>query len=151
MVASRTKASAKGSRSLLFTEICGLFILLFSSLIFSMQPASAQNPSGRVAALRITSQQTSVVESSAIVILAKSSVWVRIEDKQGNMIVSQIFHAGDQYAIPKRDDLLIDARDGGQLVYLVGGIEHGKLGNDGEILLSRPLSFDTTLDRPDHR
>jgi hypothetical protein len=92
------------------------------------------------------SQTASLVDPAApaaVAIFAKGAVWVRIEDARGNKLVARTFQEGDRYLIPERNDLVINARDGGRLVYLVDGRERGKLGNDGEILLGRPLNPDS--------
>ena len=78
---------------------------------------------------------------------AKAPVWVRIEDAQGNVVMTQMLMAGDSYRVPSREGLVVIARDGGLLSYEIDGKERGLLGTAGEILVGRPLDI-ATLDKP---
>jgi cytoskeleton protein RodZ len=80
---------------------------------------------------------------SRLVLKAKAPVWVRIEDKQGNVVLTQTLLGGDSYQVPDRTDLVIIARDGGLLTVEVDGIDKGDLGAPGEILVGRPLNIET--------
>jgi cytoskeleton protein RodZ len=68
-------------------------------------------------------------------------VWVRIEDTQGNVILTQTLLTGDSYRVPDRSDLVIIARDGGLLAVEIDGVDKGSLGTPGEILVGRPLDI----------
>jgi cytoskeleton protein RodZ len=72
---------------------------------------------------------------------AKAPVWVRIEDSQGNVVLTQMLMKGDTYRVPDRDGLVVIARDGGLLSYLIDGKEKGVLGTPGEILVGRSLDL----------
>jgi len=138
--------------TMLFIETSAKLALIVSFSLFVTlgsvaSEAQANDILSSASDINVVTQLGSAV--AGISILAKGPVWVRIEDRRGNMLVAETFHAGDRYNIPARYDLLINARDGGQLVYLVDGRERGKLGNDGEILLSRPLILDATLPHSD--
>ena len=74
---------------------------------------------------------------------AKAPVWIRIEDAQGNVVMTQMLMAGDSYRVPDREGLVVIARDGGLLSYEIDGKEHGILGTPGEILVGRPLDIET--------
>ncbi|HUF43767.1 MAG TPA: RodZ domain-containing protein [Aestuariivirgaceae bacterium] len=78
-----------------------------------------------------------------LVLKAKAPVWVRIEDRQGNVILTQTLLSGDSYRVPNRTDLVIIARDGGLLTVEIDGIDKGSLGTPGEILVGRPLDIAT--------
>ncbi|MFN0190646.1 MAG: helix-turn-helix domain-containing protein [Aestuariivirga sp.] len=76
-----------------------------------------------------------------LVLKAKAPVWVRIEDASGNVVMTQMLMQGDTYRVPDRDGLVVIARDGGLLSYLIDGQEKGILGTPGEILVGRPLDI----------
>ena len=76
-----------------------------------------------------------------LVLKAKAPVWVRIEDTQGNVILTQTLLTGDSDRVPDRPDLVIIARDGGLLAVEIDGVEKGSLGTPGEILVGRPLDI----------
>jgi cytoskeleton protein RodZ len=76
-----------------------------------------------------------------LVLKAKAPVWVRIEDAAGNVVMTQMLMKGDSYRVPDRDGLVVIARDGGLLTYMIDGKEKGILGTPGEILVGRPLDI----------
>lgn len=77
-----------------------------------------------------------------LVLKANAPVWVRIEDTQGNVILTQTLLTGDSYRVPDRSDLVIIARDGGLLTVEIDGVAKGSLGTPGEILVGRPLNIE---------
>ena len=77
-----------------------------------------------------------------LVLKAKAPVWVRIEDTEGNVILTQTLLTGDSYRVPDRSDLVIIARDGGLLTVEIDGVAKGSLGTPGEILVGRPLDIE---------
>ena len=76
---------------------------------------------------------------SRVTLKARAPVWVRVEDAQGNVVMTQMLMKGDTYRVPDREGLVVIARDGGLLSYLVDGKEKGILGTPGEILVGRSL------------
>ena len=78
---------------------------------------------------------------SRLTLKAKAPVWVRIEDAQGNVVMTQMLNKGDTYRVPDRQGLVVIARDGGLLSYLIDGKEQGILGTPGEILVGRSLDL----------
>jgi cytoskeleton protein RodZ len=82
-----------------------------------------------------------------LVLKANAPVWVRIEDTQGNVVLTQTLLTGDSYRVPDRRDLVIIARDGGLLSVEIDGIAKGSLGTPGEILVGRPLDIDSLADK----
>ncbi len=80
---------------------------------------------------------------SRLTLKAKAPVWVRIEDSHGNVVMTQMLMKGDTYRVPNRDGLVVIARDGGLLVYVIDGKEKGILGTPGEILVGRSLDIKT--------
>jgi cytoskeletal protein RodZ len=82
-------------------------------------------------------------EVSRLVLKAKAPVWVRVEDAQGNVVMTQMLMKGDTYQVPDREGLVVIARDGGLLSYVIDGKEKGILGTPGEILVGRSLNLST--------
>ena len=78
---------------------------------------------------------------SRLVLKAKAPVWVRIEDRQGNVVLTKTFKTGDTYSVPNREGLIVIARDGGMLSYSIDGVDKGPLGEHGEILVGRSLDL----------
>jgi len=94
----------------------------------------AKNPTGG----RVYGSQNA---EARLVLKARAPVWVRIEDTQGNVILTQTLLTGDSYRVPDRSDLVIIARDGGLLAVEIDGVDKGSLGTPGEILVGRPLDI----------
>ncbi|MGH6874177.1 MAG: RodZ domain-containing protein, partial [Aestuariivirgaceae bacterium] len=85
-------------------------------------------------------EEAKVDGDGRIVLTATGTVWFRVEDSRGHVIVSQTLARGETYAVPNREDLVIIARDGGLISYAVDGIDKGALGTPGEIVVGRSLS-----------
>jgi cytoskeleton protein RodZ len=82
-------------------------------------------------------------DATRLVLKAKAPVWVRVEDAQGNVVMTQMLMKGDTYQVPDREGLVVIARDGGLLSYVIDGKEKGILGTPGEILVGRSLNLST--------
>ena len=81
-----------------------------------------------------------------LVITAKAPVWVRIEDAQGNVVMTQMFNTGDSFRVPSdRKGLVVIARDGSHLVYSIDGKDRGVMGRPGEILAGEELDVEKLL------
>ncbi len=78
-----------------------------------------------------------------LVLIAKSDVWLRIQDSSGNVIFTQTLSKGDRVRVPNRKGLTVIARDGGLIAYQVDGVGKGALGAPGEILVGRSLNIAT--------
>ena len=76
-----------------------------------------------------------------LMLKARAPVWVRVEDSQGKVVMTQMLMKGDTYRVPDRDGLVVIARDGGLLSYVIDGKEKGVLGTPGEILVGRSLDL----------
>ena len=99
-----------------------------------------------VRAAQLTAAAPAADPGSRLVLKAKAPVWVRIEDAQGNVVMTQMLRGGDTYSVPDRQGLVVIARDGGLLSYIIDGKERGVLGTPGEILVGQPLDI-TTLEK----
>jgi cytoskeleton protein RodZ len=108
------------------------------------QPESVPLPEPKKAtAGKQTAAAPAVDPRSRLVLKAKAPVWVRIEDAQGNVVMTQMLRGGDTYSVPDRQGLVVIARDGGLLSYIIDGRERGVLGTPGEILVGQPLDIPT--------
>jgi cytoskeleton protein RodZ len=102
------------------------------------QPAAqAKKP----AAVKEIANAAPAEDGSRLTLKAKAPVWVRIEDAQGNVVMTQMLRGGDTYSVPNRPGLVVIARDGGLLSYLIDGQERGILGVPGQILVGQPLDI----------
>jgi cytoskeleton protein RodZ len=110
--------------------------------------SSAQKTKGeeKVAIAEPEAVKTAPDTSSRLTLKAKGPVWVRIEDEQGNVVMTQMLRKGDSYQVPDRKGLVVIARDGGLLSYSIDGKERGILGTPGQILVGQPLDL-ATLER----
>jgi cytoskeleton protein RodZ len=100
--------------------------------------APKQLASAETAAGRIYGADNS---DARVVLKAKSSVWLRIEDAKGNVLITQMLNPGDTYRVPNKDGLIALSRDGGRISYLIDGKEMGPLGPSGKILVGENLDI----------
>jgi cytoskeleton protein RodZ len=105
------------------------------------EPQQAEQPAAKPAAKEASA--TPAEDGSRLTLKAKAPVWVRIEDAQGNVVMTQMLRGGDTYSVPNRPGLVVIARDGGLLSYLIDGKERGILGTPGQILVGQPLDIAT--------
>jgi cytoskeleton protein RodZ len=80
-------------------------------------------------------------ENARLVLKATAPVWIRVEDSQGSVVMTQMLMKDDTYRVPDRKGLVVIARDGGLLSYVIDGEEKGILGKPGEILVGRSLDL----------
>ena len=59
----------------------------------------------------------------------------------GKVVMTQMLQRGDTYRVPDRDGLVVIARDGGLLSYVIDGKEKGVLGAPGEILTGKSIDL----------
>lgn len=97
------------------------------------QVASAETVAGRVYGADNS--------DARVVLKAKSSVWLRIEDAKGNVLITQMLNPGDTYRVPNKDGLIALSRDGGRINYMIDGKEMGPLGPSGKILVGENLDI----------
>lgn len=79
---------------------------------------------------------------SRITLKANQSVWIRVEDEQGNVMITRTLKPGDSYKVPNKRGLVLIARDGGALDYSIDGRQIGTIGATGEIVVGRSLDID---------
>ena len=77
-----------------------------------------------------------------VILKANQSVWIRIEDEQGNVMITRTLQPGDSYRVPNKKGLVLIARDGGALDYSIDGRAIGAIGATGEIVVGRSLDID---------
>jgi cytoskeleton protein RodZ len=106
-------------------------------------PQAKKSTAGKSTAGKETAATPAAEPGSRLVLKAKAPVWVRIEDAQGNVVMTQMLRGGDTYSVPDRQGLVVIARDGGLLSYIIDGKERGVLGIPGQILVGQPLDIAT--------
>ena len=79
---------------------------------------------------------------SRVTLKASQSVWIRVEDAQGNVMITRTLKPGDSYKVPNKKGLVLIARDGGALDYSIDGRPIGTIGATGEIVVGRSLDID---------
>jgi cytoskeleton protein RodZ len=79
--------------------------------------------------------------AARLVLKAKDRVWVRIEDAQGRVLMTQELQKGDEYRVPDQAGLTVIAKDGGLLSYVIDGQDKGLLGAPGKILANEKLDI----------
>lgn len=77
-----------------------------------------------------------------LLLTANQPVWIRIEDAQGEILITRTLRSGDSYRVPDRKGLVLIARDGGSLDYSIDGRPNGAIGASGEIVVGRSLDID---------
>ena len=127
------------------TDLDGLAALIEQNI--AKDPAAAQEiPLAAAGDMTLTEDGREFGTNNGgtrLVLKAKAPVWLRIEDARGNVVMTQMLMKGDTYRVPNRDGLVVIARDGGLLSYVIDGEEKGILGTPGEILVGRSLDLES--------
>ncbi len=127
------------------TNLGGLAALIEEKVSGAPQPAEPKSVASAEDMTITTGGRAYGAKASGagrLVLKAKAPVWVRIEDAQGNVVMTHMLMGGDTYQVPDRKGLVVIARDGGLLSYVIDGKERGILGTPGEILVGRPLDIE---------
>lgn len=132
---------AAGQDDLVGTGLDGITTLIEQNVPGTAAAADAAPVAADVAMTAEGRQFGASNGESRVMLVAKAPVWVRIEDNQGRVIMTQMLMKGDSYRVPDRDGLVLIARDGGLLTFFVDGKEKGLLGSPGEILVGRSLDI----------
>ncbi|MEP0067711.1 RodZ domain-containing protein [Pyruvatibacter sp.] len=120
------------------------------------ETASAQQPASPPAAATPSEDQVSPLETGAerswegfvygqqnhdsrIFIRANAQTWVRVEDGDGNVLLSRTLRAGESYRAPNRAGMVLATRNAGALQLFVDGKSAGTAGPVGQPLADIPL------------
>jgi len=76
---------------------------------------------------------------SRIFIRADAQTWVRVEDGDGNVLLSRTLRAGESYRAPNRAGMVLATRNAGALQLFVDGRPAGAAGGSGQVLADMPL------------
>lgn len=76
---------------------------------------------------------------SRIFIRANAQTWVRVEDGDGNVLLSRTLRAGESYRAPNRAGMVLATRNAGALQLFVDGKSAGAAGPNGKVLADMPL------------
>ena len=134
-------AGDDGNNDLEGTGLDGITALIEKNVPQSAQGAAPKAVASNVPASNGGREFGADNGESRLTLKAKAPVWVRIEDANGNVVMTQMLMKGDTYRVPNRDGLVVIARDGGLLTYVIDGKEKGILGTPGEILVGRSLDI----------
>ena len=148
LMASSNTENMEPSAAQLNPDLEGLGAFIAEQVPETETPGATQKPSDVASVDDVT--QTAEGRAfganntvARLVLKAKAPVWVRVEDAQGNVVMTQMLMKGDTYQVPDREGLVVIARDGGLLSYVIDGKEKGILGTPGEILVGRSLNLST--------
>lgn len=120
------------------------------------ETAAAQEPAIAPAATTPSEDQVSPLETGAerawegfvygqqnhdsrIFIRANAQTWVRVEDGDGNVLLSRTLRAGESYRAPNRTGMVLATRNAGALQLFVDGKSAGAAGPNGKVLADMPL------------
>ena len=95
----------------------------------------------------VSAQANVRVPDEEIVISAKSAAWVEVVSENGDVILSQLFQAGDDYVAPADQKLYLSTGNAGGLVLMIPGLDPFQAGNVGEIIRDLPLSRESIRSR----
>jgi cytoskeleton protein RodZ len=135
---TQAAATQPGEDDLEGTGLDGITALIEKNV---PQATASTTPAPAAATAKGGQQFGDAAADSRLTLKAKAPVWVRIEDANGNVVMTQMLMKGDTYRVPNRDGLVVIARDGGLLTYIIDGKEKGILGTPGEILVGRSLDI----------
>ena len=101
------------------------------------QRALEQVPTRAVDGARIYGSQNG---DGRIVIRARAEdAWIRVEDRDANVLIEETLRKGDIYRAPDRDGLILVARDAGALEIVLDGQLVGAAGPEGLVLTGKSL------------
>ena len=112
------------------------------------QTAVAQKPSDEDQPQQSSAAQANVrVPAEEIVISASSAAWVEVVSENGDVILSKLFQAGEDYIAPADQKLYLSTGNAGGLVLLIPGLDAFQAGAVGEIIRDLPLSRESIRSR----
>ena len=76
---------------------------------------------------------------SRVVLRAAETVWMRVEDADGNVLLSRTLRAGESYRAPDRPGMVLATRNAGAIEIYLDGSAVGKAGVAGEVIADLPL------------
>ena len=115
-------------------------------------------PAGEIAVADSPAQDTQLQQSNAaqanvrapeeeIVISASAAAWVEVVSENGDVILSKLLQAGEDYVAPANQKLYLSTGNAGGLVLLIPGLDAFQAGAVGEIIRDLPLSRESLRSR----
>ena len=101
--------------------------------------ANKQSASSAQANIRLPSEE--------IVISASAAAWVEVVSENGDVILSKLFTAGEDYIAPADKKLYLSTGNAGGLTLLIPGLDAFQAGAVGEIIRDLPLSRESIRSR----
>lgn len=99
------------------------------------------------AQLSSSAQANERLPEEEIVISASSAAWVEIVSENGDVVLSQLFQAGEDYVTPADKKLYLSTGNAGGLVLNIPGLDPFQAGAVGEIIRDLPLSRESIRSR----
>ena len=113
-----------------------------------LETAPAKELETPLATQTTTSAQANVREpQEEIVISANSAAWVEVVSENGDVILSKLFQAGEEYIAPAEEKLYLSTGNAGGLVLMIPGLDSFQAGAVGEIIRDLPLSRESIRSR----
>lgn len=84
-------------------------------------------------------QEAAIVDPDRMLIKAVAPSWVEIKDKDGKVLISRIFVAGESWETHRDTAITLSARDSGALTLYMGEEMLGNLGPKGEAITDIPM------------
>ena len=94
-----------------------------------------------------SAQATERMPSEEIVITANAAAWVEVVSENGDVVLSKLFQAGDDYIAPANQKLYLSTGNAGGLVLMIPGLDSFTAGAVGEIIRDLPLSRESIRSR----
>ncbi|MGC6516622.1 MAG: helix-turn-helix domain-containing protein [Candidatus Puniceispirillaceae bacterium] len=112
-----------------------------------VQTVLADNQQTDVKNTTASAQATLRAPEEEIVISAKSAAWVEVVSENGDVILSKLFQAGEDYIAPANEKLYLSTGNAGALVLMIPGLDSFQAGEVGEIIRDLALSRESLRSR----
>lgn len=82
-----------------------------------------------------------------IIVTATAAAWVEVVSENGDVVLSKLFQAGENYIAPADQKFYLSTGNAGGLVLAIPGLDKFQAGKVGEIIRDLPLSRDSLRSR----
>ena len=111
------------------------------------QTQAAQEESAPVVTNEATAQANVRKPAEEIIVKATAAAWVEVVSESGDVIMSKLFQAGENYIAPADQKYYLSTGNAGGLVLAIPGLDEFQAGKVGEIIRDLPLSRDSLRSR----
>ncbi len=99
-------------------------------------------PATAAPAAPVAESTPAVDADTRIQVRAKADSWIQVRDKQGQVVFNRVLRAGEFWAIPGKQSLLLTTGNAGGTELLVDGVLTASLGGAGAVRRDLPLDAD---------